>query len=66
MVDVLIWHPTTDGSAVVPVESLHHYRQAGWMLESEHQENLAHEAALAAAAERVAKASSKKAASGGD
>lgn len=67
MADVLIWHPATEGIVAVPAETVPIYRQSGWMLESEHQENLAHEAALAAAAEKATKAvSSRKAASGGD
>lgn len=32
MADVEIYHPDTEGIAVVPEESVHHYRQAGWVL----------------------------------
>jgi len=51
MSDVVIYHPGTDGQVAVPEESLPHYRQSGWLLLSEHQEN------EAAAAEREAAAS---------
>jgi hypothetical protein len=67
MAEVMIYHPVTEGTVSVPLESVPHYRQAGWMLEEEHQENLAYAAALAAAADKAARApSSKKAAMGGD
>jgi hypothetical protein len=39
MSDVVIYHPGTSGQAVVPAEALPHYRQSGWLLLDEHQEN---------------------------
>ena len=50
MSDVVIYHPGTEAQVAVPEESLPHYRQSGWLLLSEHQEN-------EAAAEREAAAS---------
>lgn len=57
MSDVVIVHPGTSGQALVPEESLPHYRQSGWLLLSEHQEN---EAAREAAEAAASKASDKK------
>ena len=56
MSDVVIYHPGTDGQVAVPEESLPHYRRAGWLLLSEHQEN---EAARAQREAAEAKASRK-------
>jgi hypothetical protein len=39
MSDVVIYHPGTEARASVPEEGLPHYRQSGWLLLSEHQEN---------------------------
>ena len=51
MSDVVIYHEGIGQQAVVPAEALPHYRRSGWLLLSEHQEN------VAAAAEREAAAS---------
>jgi hypothetical protein len=37
--DVVIYHPGTQGRVAVPEEALPHYRQSGWLLLSEHEEN---------------------------
>ena len=49
MSDVAIYHPGTGGQASVPEEAVWHYRQAGLLLLSEHQDN---EAAREAAASK--------------
>jgi hypothetical protein len=57
MSNVVIYHPGLDRSESVPEEGLPHYRQSGWLLLSEHQENEAarekREAAEAAAASKT-------------
>jgi hypothetical protein len=58
MSDVLIVHPPTGNTAVVPEEAVHHYRRSGWLLQSEHDENQAQAAAAAAKAPK-AKAAAK-------
>jgi len=55
MSDVVIYHPGTDGQVAVPEESLPHYRRAGWLLLSEHQENEAARAAREAAEAKAGK-----------
>jgi hypothetical protein len=55
MSDVVIYHPGTDGQALVPEESLPHYRQSGWLLLSEHNANEADRAAREAAEAKASK-----------
>ena len=57
MSDVVIYHAGTGQTAAVPEEGLPHYRQSGWLLLSEHQEN---EAAREAREAAEAKASARK------
>jgi hypothetical protein len=54
MSDVMIYHPGTDATAAVPEEGLPHYRQSGWLLLSEHQQNEADRAEREAAASKPA------------
>lgn len=57
MSNVVIYHPGTQLQESVPEEGLPHYRQSGWLLLSEHQENEAarekREATEAAAASKT-------------
>jgi hypothetical protein len=53
--DVVIYHPGTGGQAAVPEEGLPHYRQSGWLLLSEHQENEAAREQREAAASKASK-----------
>lgn len=53
MSDVRAYHPDTGGEALVPQEAMHHLRQSGWLLASEHEANQA--AAEAAAVKGKAK-----------
>ena len=55
------YHPATGGSAVLTEDQLAHMRQAGWMLQSEFDEQEAK-----AAAEAAAEKASKTAQSGKD
>ena len=55
MSDVVIYHPGTGGQVAVPEEGLPHYRAAGWLLLSEHQENEAQRAEREAAASKAVK-----------
>ena len=59
------YHPETGGSAVLTEDQLAHMRQAGWMLQSEFDEQEAARAE-AAAAEAAAEKASKTAQSGKD
>ena len=54
MSDVVIVHPGTQGQALVPEESLPHYRQSGWLLLSEHESNEAARVEREAAASKPA------------
>jgi len=54
--NVIIYHPETQGEVAVPEESVHHYRASGWVLRSEWNETLA-------LREKAAKAAAKAAAS---
>jgi len=54
MSDVVIYHPGIAQQAAVPEEALPHYRQSGWLLLSEHQENEATAAEREAAASKTA------------
>jgi hypothetical protein len=55
MSDVMIYHPGTQAQASVPEEGLPHYRQSGWLLLSEHQQNEADAAEREAAASKPVK-----------
>lgn len=52
MSDVVIYHPATGQQAAVPEEGMPHYRQSGWLLLSEHQQNEAEAAEREAAASK--------------
>jgi hypothetical protein len=55
MSDVVIYHPGTSAQVAVPEEGLPHYRQSGWLLLSEHQENEAAREQREAAASKASK-----------
>jgi hypothetical protein len=54
MSNVVIYHPGTQLQESVPEEGLPHYRQSGWLLLSEHQENEAARVEREAAASKAA------------
>jgi hypothetical protein len=54
MSDVLIYHPGTQATATVPDDAVHHYRRSGWLLASEHEDNQAQAAKVAAKAAKTA------------
>lgn len=64
MADTFIYHPGTDATVPVPEESVWHYRQAGWLLRSEWDEQQAQaakrDAAEAEAAKKPASGSKEK------
>lgn len=41
MASVLAYHPETGGEATVGDEAMVHLRRSGWLLRSEHEENVA-------------------------
>jgi len=59
MGDVLIYHPGTGAQVQVPEEAVYHYRQSGWLLQSEWEANQAQAAAAAAKAAKPAKSEDK-------
>jgi hypothetical protein len=66
MSDVVIYHPGTGGQESVPEEGLPHYRQSGWLLLSEHQENEAARTEREAAETSAAASKAGKASKEGD
>jgi hypothetical protein len=67
MANVVIYHPETQANTTVPEDSVWHYRQSGWLLRSEFDENEALAASRAAEAGKQAaqgKAPDRSAASG--
>jgi hypothetical protein len=53
MADVLIYHPESGGRAVVPEQSVQHYRRGGWLTWPEHADNEVRKAQLEAEAAKA-------------